>query len=147
MQCHIEPIQILIAEDQETDAFFIEQAFGQAKVKNAVHWVKDGQETIEFLKKEGVFSEKPRPHLIILDINMPRKDGYQTLVEIKQHDDFKDIPVIMMSASQDPEDILKCYKNHANAYIPKNNGFEDMLEFVNAIEKFWFMKACLPCVS
>ena len=144
MENNIAPIRILIAEDQETDAFFIEQAFAKAKIDNQVHWVKDGQEVIDFLKRTGDYADAPRPDLIFLDIKMPRKDGHETLCEIKGDSDFKEIPVIMMSGSQAMEDVKKSYRNHANAYVSKSNGFDDMLQFVESIEKFWFLKARLP---
>ncbi len=144
MQNNMHPVQILIADDQETDAFFVEQAFGQSKIENTVHWVKDGQEVIDFLRQDGGFSNTPRPHLIILDIKMPRKDGYETLAEIKGDESLRSIPVVMMSGSQAPDDVEKAYQGYANAYVPKSNGFEDMLDFVEAIEKFWFLKARLP---
>ena len=141
---NLAPIKVLIAEDQETDAFFLEQAFGQAKIQNTLYWVKDGQEVMDFLKKQGDFSSAPRPDLIFLDIKMPRKDGHETLSEIKSDSSLKDIPVIMISGSQAMDDVLKSYTNHANAYVSKANGFDDMLEFVESIEKFWFLKARLP---
>ncbi len=138
------PIKVLIAEDQETDAFFVEQAFGQSNVENQVFWVKDGQEVMDFLNKSGDFTSSPRPDLIFLDIKMPRKDGHETLRDIKTNESFKEIPVIMMSGSQAMDDVVKSYKNHANAYVSKSNGFDDMLQFVESIEKFWFLKARLP---
>lgn len=138
------PIKVLIAEDQETDAFFVEQAFGQSNVENQVFWVKDGQEVMDFLNKAGEFVSSPRPDLIFLDINMPRKDGHETLHDIKTNESFKAIPVIMMSGSQAMDDVVKSYENHANAYVSKSNGFDDMLQFVESIEKFWFLKARLP---
>lgn len=141
---NIGPIRVLIAEDQETDAFFIEQAFGQAKIENQVFWVKDGQEVMDFLSHEGDYSDAPRPDLIFLDIKMPRKDGHETLKAIKSHPELMEIPVIMMSGSQAMEDVLKSYRNHANAYVSKSNGFDDMMQFVESIEKFWFLKARLP---
>lgn len=143
-QNNTQPIKVLIAEDQETDAFFVEQAFGQSKVENQVFWVKDGQEVMDFLNKEGDFATSPRPDLIFLDIKMPRKDGHETLNEIKTSDTFREIPVIMMSGSQAMDDVVKSYRNHANAYVSKSNGFDDMLQFVESIEKFWFLKARLP---
>ena len=138
------PIEILIAEDEDTDAFFVTQAFGQAKIENNVHWATDGQKIMDFLHRCGEYADAPRPHLIILDIKMPNKDGYEVLAEIKGDEALCDIPVIIMSASHSSEDIVKAYKHHANAYVPKANGLENMMEFVNAIEQFWFMKARLP---
>jgi CheY-like chemotaxis protein len=139
-----QPVEILIADDQETDAFFVEQAFGQSTLTNNVHWVKDGQEVIDFLNQANGFEGRPRPHLIIMDIKMPRKDGIEALVEIKNSDRHKDIPVIIMSGSQAMEDVVAAYRTYANAYVPKANGFEDMIAFVSAVEKFWFLKAKLP---
>ena len=144
MSHNTQPIHILIADDAETDAFFVEQAFGQSSVQNVVHWVKDGKEVMNFLTKNGEYKDQPRPHMIILDINMPGKSGHDVLAEIKQNENLCGIPVVMMSSSNKTEDILQCYQNHANAYVPKCNGFEDMTEFVKAIEKFWFIQARLP---
>lgn len=138
------PIEILVAEDQETDAFFLQQAFGQSKIDVNVHWVKDGQEVMNFLNKQDTYSDKPRPDLIFLDIKMPRKDGHETLGEIKGNAGFKDIPVVMVSGSQAMDDVVKAYKTGCNAYVSKSNGFEDMINFVEAVEKFWFLKARLP---
>ena len=143
MSHNIQPIHILIAEDEETDAFFIEQAFGQSSVQNVVHWVKDGQEVMNFLSNSDD-EEQPRPHMIILDINMPGKNGHDVLAEIKENPELCDIPVVMMSSSNKTEDVIQSYKHHANAYVPKSNGFQDMTDFVSAMEKFWFMQARLP---
>lgn len=144
MYHNIQPIEVLIAEDEETDAFFVEQAFGQSKLNINVHWVKDGQEVVDFLNKSGDFEGAIRPHLVILDIHMPRKTGLEALEEIKGSDDLKDIPVIVVSGSLDRSDIDMAYKLHANAYMPKANGFENMSSFLSCIEDFWFVKACLP---
>ena len=138
------PIRILLAEDQETDAFFIEQAFSQCKIESEFYWVKDGQEVIDFLEASDENATSPRPDLIFLDIKMPRKDGHETLTEIKANKKFADIPVIIMSGSQAKDDVSKAYKAQANAYVSKTNGFDDMLEFVEAVEKFWFARARLP---
>ena len=138
------PITVLIAEDQETDAFFVEQAFGQSKVENNLFWVKDGQEVMAFLQRDASYVSAPRPDLILLDLEMPRQNGHDTLEAIKRDESLRDIPVIIISGSQDTKDVERAYQNHANAYIPKSNGFDDMLEFVEAIEKFWFLQARLP---
>lgn len=138
------PIQILIVDDQDADAFFIEQAFNQSQIENSVHKATSGDDAMDFLKKKGPHENAPRPHLIILDLQMPEKDGHAILGEIKGDADFCDIPVVVMSASLKEDDVKAAYKNHANAYVPKCNGFEDMLDFVNAIERFWFLKVRLP---
>lgn len=138
------PIEVLIAEDEETDAFFIQQAFAQAKYKNHVHIVKDGEEVMNFLNKTSGYEDKPTPNMIFLDINMPRKDGHQTLIEIKASDKFKHIPVVIMSSSKAESDVRKSYSNFACAHIPKSNGLPEMLELVNSVDLFWFGKAILP---
>ena len=144
MQNNTPPIQILIAEDLETDAFFIEQAFGQSKVENKTHRVKDGAGIISFLKKQDDYADAPRPHIIIMDMKMQGKDGLKALKEVKKSKDFRDIPVIVFSASNESGDIANAYAAYANAYIPKSNGFENMQTFVSAIEDFWFLRARLP---
>lgn len=144
MYHNTQPIEVLIAEDEETDAFFVEQAFGQSKLNINVHWVKDGQEVLDFLHKSGEFQGAVRPHLVILDIHMPRKTGLEALEEIKSSENLRDIPVIVVSSSLDRADIDKAYKLHANAYMPKANGFESMSSFLSCIEDFWFVKARLP---
>lgn len=138
------PIEILIAEDEETDAFFIQQAFAQAKHKNNVYVVKDGEEVMNFLNKSSGYEDKPAPNMIFLDINMPKKDGHQTLAEIKQSNKFKHIPVVIMSSSKAEKDVRKSYSNFACAHIPKSNGFPEMLDLVNSVDLFWFGKAILP---
>lgn len=144
---NLTPFEILIADDQETDAFFVEQAFNQSKIDNIVHRVHDGNEVLDFVRKQGDFVNAPRPSLIILDLSMPGKSGFEALKEIKEDKDLCDIPVIIMSAKQDQADINRAYKLHANAFIPKSNGFENMLDFVQSIESFWFLKARLPKVE
>lgn len=138
------PIEILIAEDEETDAFFIKQAFEQAEHQNNVHIVKDGEEALNFLRRTNGYEDAPFPNLIFLDINMPRKDGHQTLLEIKASEEFKHIPVIIMSSSKAESDVRKSYSNFACAHIPKSNGFPDMLELVSSVDKFWLGRAVLP---
>ena len=139
-----EPIEILFAEDEETDAFFVRQAFEQLEVKTNLHHVVDGQEVISFLKKEGQYEDMPTPHIILLDINMPRKNGHETLVEIKQMAEYKHIPVIMLSSSHDDADVHKSYSNHASAYVPKSTGFDDMVDLMKRVQDFWLMRSALP---
>ena len=138
------PIEILVAEDEETDAFFVQQAFEQSKVKNNVHLVKDGQEAINFLTNTNGYEDAPKPHLIFLDIKMPRKDGHEALKEIKAIPELRHIPVIILSGSKAHDDVRKSYENFASAHVPKSSGFNDMLEFINCVESFWFSRAILP---
>ncbi len=138
------PIIILLAEDEETDAFFAKQVFQKSAFENEIHYVKDGEEVISFLKQRDSYENAPRPDLVLLDIKMPRKDGHETLTEIKTDNSLRDIPVIVFSGSDSPEDVKKSYQNMANAHVPKSKGLKEMQEFVNAIETFWFAKARLP---
>lgn len=138
------PIEILIAEDEETDAFFIRQAFDQAEIETNVHIVKDGQDVMDFLKRADGFEDMPEPNIIFLDINMPRKDGHETLSEIKNSDTFRHIPIVIMSSSKADKDVRASYSNFACAHIPKSNGFPEMIELVKSIESFWFKHAVLP---
>lgn len=134
-----EPVHILYAEDQEADALFMEQAFLTARAKIAMRFVTDGQAVIDHLGRE------PRlPDLIFLDINMLRKNGPQTLEEIRANPAWRHIPVIMLSGSALDRDIVGCYTRHANAYVQKPLTFPEMMAFVQAIENFWVFQALLP---
>ena len=137
-------IEILLAEDEETDVFFMQQAFQQSRVNNRLHVVKDGVELLDYLNKKNGFEDAIRPNLILLDINMPRKDGHEALLEIKTSAEWRDIPVIMLSSSRAAEDILRSYENYASAYVPKSKGLDEIMNFVHSVEKFWFERAELP---
>lgn len=139
-----EPFEILYAEDQEADALFVEQAFLQAKSKFNLHFVKDGQETLDYLKRKGKYAGATTPDLVFLDINMIGKGGPATLEEIRTDEQLKHIPVIMLSGSALDRDVQNCYLRHANAYVQKPLTFPEMLEFVAAIEAFWFLHCLLP---
>lgn len=141
---NLPPIEILAAEDEETDAFFLEQAFEQLEYKSNLHIVRDGQEVMEYLGRCVEDGAAPLPHIIFLDINMPRKNGHETLEEIKAHDTFRHIPVIMFSGSKAEDDVKRCYDNNACAYVPKAKSFGEMMEIVSRIEKFWFESVILP---
>lgn len=137
-------IDILLAEDEDTDAFFFQQALCAFAVPNAVHRVKDGQQAVDFLRRQGEHGDAPRPHIIFLDINMPRRDGYDVLREIKADEALRDIPVIIISGSSDAADVRKSYSNHAAAYVTKSKNLEDMNALVKAVDSFWFQQALLP---
>ena len=138
------PIEILLAEDSATDVMLAEEALEQAKMRNNLHVVKDGVEALAFLRKEGKYAEVPRPDLILLDLNMPRKDGREVLAEVKADDDLKYIPVVVLTTSQAQEDVLKAYGLHANCYISKPVDFEQFTNVVRAIDQFWFTVVTLP---
>ncbi|HYD17918.1 MAG TPA: response regulator [Patescibacteria group bacterium] len=134
-----EPIHILYAEDQESDALFMEQAFLTAKAKLNLHFLRDGNAALAWLNNE------PRlPDLIFLDINMLGMNGPQTLEEIRADPRLRHIPVIMLSGSALDRDVESCYMRHANAYVQKPLTFPEMLGFVQAIENFWIFQAVLP---
>jgi len=138
------PIEILLAEDSATDVLLAEEALELAKMRNNLHVVKDGVEAMAFLRKEGKYEEKPRPDLILLDLNMPRKDGREVLAEVKADDNLKYIPVVVLTTSKAQEDILRAYGLHANCYISKPVDFEQFTNVVRAINQFWFTIVTLP---
>ncbi|HEX9996602.1 MAG TPA: response regulator, partial [Abditibacterium sp.] len=113
------PIEILLAEDSSTDVMLTKAALKFAKMRNNLHVVKDGVEVMSFLRKEGHYADMPRPDLILLDLNMPRKDGREVLTEVKNDDDLRFIPVIVLTTSQAQEDVIRAYGLHANCYISK----------------------------
>ena len=138
------PIEILLVEDSATDVLLAEEALEHAKMRNNLHVVKDGVEAMAFLRKEGKYADVPRPDLILLDLNMPRKDGREVLAAIKADNDLKSIPVVVLTTSQAQEDILEAYGLHANCYISKPVDFEQFTNVVRAIDQFWFTIVTLP---
>jgi two-component system response regulator len=138
------PIEILLAEDSSTDVMLTKAALKFAKMRNNLHIVKDGVEVMSFLRKEGQYRDMPRPDLILLDLNMPRKDGREVLTEVKNDDDLKFIPVIVLTTSQAQEDVIRAYGLHANCYISKPVDFQQFTNVVRAIDTFWFTIVTLP---
>ena len=138
------PIEILLVEDSSTDVMLAEEALEQAKMRNNLHVVKDGVEAMAFLRREREYSQVPRPDLMLLDLNMPRKDGLEVLAEVKNDDNLKQIPVVVLTTSQAQEDVLKAYGLHANCYISKPVDFEQFANVVRAIDQFWFTVVTLP---
>ena len=140
----MKPIEILLVEDSPTDVLLAQEALEHAKVLNKLHVASDGVEAMEFLHQEGRFAETPRPDLILLDLNLPRKDGREVLAEIKADDALKRIPVVVLTTSKAEEDIFKAYGLHANCYVAKPVDFERFSDVVRAIETFWFTVVSLP---
>jgi two-component system response regulator len=140
----VRPIQILLVEDSPSDAELTLAALKMAKVVNQVSHVEDGVEAMEFLRQEGKYAQSQRPDLILLDLNLPRKDGREVLEEMKGNPDFQLIPVVILTTSQAEQDIIRSYKYHANCYITKPVNFERFLEVVQAIENFWLTVVALP---
>ncbi|MGE5420373.1 MAG: response regulator [Chloroflexota bacterium] len=140
----LESIDILIVEDNPGDARLIKEVLNDSKVFNSMHLVNDGVEAMNFLRNEGKYAKMPKPDLIILDLNLPKKDGREVLAEIKADDELKHIPVVIMTISQAEEDILKSYKLHANCYITKSIDLNEFIKVIKSIEDFWFSIVKLP---
>jgi two-component system, chemotaxis family, response regulator Rcp1 len=140
----LRPIEILMVEDSPSDALISREALEYAKVLNRLHVVEDGVRAIAFLRREGAYAQAPRPDLILLDLNLPKKDGREVLAEVKADDRLKTIPVVVLTTSRAEEDILRAYGLHANCYITKPVDFVRFAEVVRAIEHFWFTIVSLP---
>ena len=137
-------VEVLMVEDSPTDVLMAQEALEQAKILVNLHVVEDGVEAMLFLRKHGKYGNVPRPDIILLDLNLPRKDGREVLAEVKSDDGLKIIPVVVLTTSKADEDISKSYGLHANCYITKPVGFTRFAEVVNSIEHFWFTIVTLP---
>lgn len=140
----VKPIEILLVEDNPGDVRLTIEALKEAKVINHLTVVKDGMEALAFLRRQGSYSAAPRPHLIVLDLNLPRKDGREVLADIKADDNLKRIPVVVLTTSQDEQDVLKSYNLHANCYITKPVDLDQFVRVVRSIEDFWLGIVVLP---
>ncbi|HEX2974695.1 MAG TPA: response regulator [Bacteroidales bacterium] len=140
----LDSIDILVVEDNPGDARLIREILNENKLYSSLYIVNDGVEAMSFLHNEGKFSIAPKPDLIILDLNLPRKDGREVLAEIKADDELKHIPIVIMTISQAEEDILKTYKLHANCYITKPIDLNEFIKVIKSIEDFWFSVVKLP---
>ncbi len=138
------PIEILLVEDNPGDVRLTTEAFKDGKVHNNLNVVGDGVEALAFLRKEGKYASAVRPDLVLLDLNLPRKDGRQVLEEIKADPKLRRIPVVILTTSQAEEDILKAYNYNANCYINKPIGFDEFMKVVQSIENFWLTIVKLP---
>jgi chemotaxis family two-component system response regulator Rcp1 len=138
------PIEILLVEDSEPDVRLTIEALKEAKVKNRLSVVEDGVEAMAFLHREGKHAGAPRPDLILLDLNLPRKDGRQVLKEVKDDSSLRKIPVVVLTISKAEEDVLRAYDLHANCYISKPVDFNRFMDVVRAIEGFWLTVVKLP---
>ena len=140
----LRPIEILMVEDSPTDVLMAREALQQAKLLNNLSVTENGVEAMAFLRKEGRYSGAPRPDLIFLDLNMPRKDGREVLQELKADPQLKLIPVVILTTSKAEQDIVKSYGLHANCYITKPVDFERFAEVVQTVQDFWFTVVTLP---
>jgi CheY-like chemotaxis protein len=140
----MKPIEILLVEDNPGDARLTREALAQSKVRNNLHHARDGEEAIAFLRREGSFGDVPQPDLILLDLNLPKRDGREVLEEVKSDAQLMHIPVVILTSSQAEEDILRSYRLHANCFITKPVDFEQLTRVVQGIEQFWFTLVKLP---
>ncbi len=137
-------VLILLVEDNPGDARLTQEAFRGGSVPCRVEHVTNGEEAMAYLRREGDYADRPRPHLILLDLNMPRMDGREVLVELSKEECFSSIPVIALTTSSAPEDIEECYRHGANAYVVKPPEFTVFMEKMRSLEAFWFEAAVLP---
>ena len=141
---HMRPIEILLVEDSPSDTELTLEALNDFKVHNHVSVVEDGVLAMQFLRRQGPYAQAPRPDLIMLDLNLPRKDGREVLADIKGDDNLKPIPVVVLTTSRAEQDILSVYQLNANCYINKPVDFNQFREVVRSIESFWLYVVTLP---
>jgi chemotaxis family two-component system response regulator Rcp1 len=139
-----EPVIILMVEDNPTDVLIAREGFLCATMRNTLHVADDGIEAIEFLNQRGKYVDAPRPDLIVLDLNMPRKNGQEVLAEIKADENLRKIPVVILTTSKSEDDISRAYGLHANCYISKPVDFDEFTDVVQTIQDFWFSVVTLP---
>jgi len=132
-----EPIEILLVEDNADEAYLTINALRDGRVRNRVTLVGDGVEAMAYLRREGKYADAPRPHLILLDLYMPRKNGREVLAEVKGDPELKHIPVVMMTSSREQQDILLAYNLHVNCYVTKPVDVGQLIQVVRQIENFW----------
>ena len=140
----VTPIQILLVEDNPGDVRLTKESLKDAKVLNRLHVVRDGEEALDFLRRQGEHTRAVRPDLILLDLNLPKKNGREVLAEIKDNPDLRRIPVVILTVSKAEEDIIKTYDLHANCYIAKPVDLDQFLAVIKAIEEFWLAVVKLP---
>jgi two-component system, chemotaxis family, response regulator Rcp1 len=144
MDSYVRPIEILLVEDSPSDVKLTLTILAQAKMANRVSHVEDGVEAMEFLRRQGKHTDVSRPDLILLDLNLPRKDGREVLAEMKTDPNLATIPVVVLTTSKAEQDILRSYELHANCYVTKPVDFNSFLDVVQSIEKFWLAVVTLP---
>jgi CheY-like chemotaxis protein len=144
MKLLYKPVEILLVEDNKGDIGLIEEVFEEEKIKNNLHVAEDGEEALLYLRGEGKFSGSPHPDIILLDLNLPKKGGREVLREIKEDNNLRNIPVVVLTSSGAEKDILGAYDLRANAYITKPLDFDQFLKVVGSIENFWLEIVKLP---
>jgi chemotaxis family two-component system response regulator Rcp1 len=147
MRNSLKPIEILLVEDNPGDVRLTIEALKEGKVRNNMSVARDGVEALDFLFRRGAFAQAPRPDIILLDLNLPKKDGREVLAEVKQDKVLRRIPVVVLTTSSADEDILKSYDLHVNCYVTKPVDMDRFIEVVKAIDSFWFTVVKLPDVD
>ena len=137
-------IEILLVEDNPGDARLTREALREGKVRNNLHIARDGVEALAFLRREGAFANATRPDLVLLDLNLPRKDGREVLAQVKDDNELKTIPIVVLTTSSAEIDILRSYSLHANCYITKPVDLEQFVQVVKSIDDFWLTVVRLP---
>ncbi len=137
-------IRVLLVEDNPTDALIAKEGLASATMPSILHTTNDGVEAMEFLHRRGRHAGAPRPDLVLLDLNMPRKNGHEVLAEMKADEELRKIPVVILTTSKSAEDVRKAYDHHANCYISKPVDFDEFTRAMRTIQEFWFSVATLP---
>ena len=137
-------VDVLLVEDDEGDILMTREAFEFHKIRNPLHVVTDGEQALQFLHRTGPFADAPRPGLILLDVNLPRRSGLEVLAEVKQDPELLVIPVVMLTTSRAEQDIVRSYALHANAFVSKPVDFEHFIEAIRQIDNFFLTLVCLP---
>jgi CheY-like chemotaxis protein len=137
-------IDVLMVDDDDGDVLMTREAFEYYKVRNRLHIVSDGEQALQFLRRQGPYADAPRPGLILLDVNLPRLSGLEVLAELKSDPDLLVIPVVMLTTSRAEEDIIRSYSLHANAFVTKPVDFEHFIEAIRQIDNFFLTLVCLP---
>jgi CheY-like chemotaxis protein len=139
------PVELLLVEDVMEEAELTMDTLQEGRIRNLrIHWVRDGEEAMAFLRREGQHANAPRPDLILLDLHMPRMGGMEVLAELKEHRDWRRIPVVIMTSSNDEKEIRGAYSRHANCYVTKPIDIDEFIEAVRSIEDFWLTVVRLP---
>jgi CheY-like chemotaxis protein len=141
-ECQI--VDVLLVEDDEGDVLMTREAFEHYKIRNTLHVVTDGEQALQFVHRTGDYEDAPRPGLIMLDLNLPRRDGLEVLAELKGDPDLRLIPVVILTTSQAEEDIIRSYSLHANAYVTKPVDFEQFIDAIRQIDSFFITVVKLP---
>ena len=143
----IRPIRILLVEDNPGDVRLAQEALKEDKLSNELYVVNDGVSAMQFLRREGPYTEAPRPDLVLLDLNLPRMDGREVLAAVKRDPELGGIPVVVLTTSRADEDVCRAYSLNCNCYVTKPVAFDDFIEVIKAIDSFWFSVVALPTLQ